>query len=307
VAAGEKQDGELFERLKRVGIAAYYLANLKRRVNFYYDIKILFDLIKFIKKIKPDVLHLNSSKAGSIGAVAGKICGVKKIIYTVHGLVLNEPLSPPKKILYLLSEWLSAKCKHKIICVSQYDRQSVLKYKIAGENKILVIYNGIDLENIKLLSKEEAIQKLERITDIKPARNASPAKHSDAGGYQISDILVGTIANFYPSKGLVYLIEAAREVKQLKNNIKFIIIGDGRGRSELETMIANYKLNDMVYLPGAISNAKYYLKAFDLFVLPSIKEGLSYTLIEARRPACLLSPPASAAIRKLLSIIKTAC
>jgi len=273
VALGGKQNGELAKRLTKFNIQVYYLKNLQRPVNFYRDWLVFWDIIKLLKQTKPDIIHLNSSKAGSLGALAAKCCGIKKIIYTVHGLVLNEPLTLPKKLFYWLAEWLSAKFKNHLICVSEYDKKSLLKYKIAQPEKIVVIHNGLDLKNLRFYSKADASQRL-----YKRLYNPNLTMEQWSNG-----AIIGCIANFYQTKGLIYLIEAAREIKD--NNIKFIIIGDGPERRKLTELIENYKLNDTFFLLGIIESAYQYLKAFDLFVLPSVKEGLVYTLIEAEAAA----------------------
>jgi glycosyltransferase involved in cell wall biosynthesis len=274
VALGGEQNGQLIQKLLKLNIKTYYLKNLQRPVNFYRDWLVLWELVKLFRKIKPDILHLNSSKASALGAIAGKLVKIKKIIYTVHGLVLNEPLALHKKIFYLFSEWLSAKFKNQLICVSQFDKESLLKHKIAKAQKITVIYNGIDLDNLKFFTKNEAREKLSLIIQHKLL----------ISNYQlpISNYLIGTIANFYPTKGLTYLIEAAKQSLAILPDLKFIIIGDGPERRKLTELISKYKLEQNVLLTGNLPQASQYLKAFDLFVLPSVKEGLSYTLIEAQ-------------------------
>ena len=95
-----------------------------------------------------------------------------------------------------------------------------------------------------------------------------------------NSILIGTIANFYPTKGLSYLIEAAAKLKT-KHNFQIVIIGDGIERTYLESLITKYNLEENIILAGQIPEAAKYLKAFDIFVLPSIKEGLPYAILEA--------------------------
>ncbi|MFH1889955.1 MAG: glycosyltransferase family 4 protein [Candidatus Kuenenbacteria bacterium] len=266
VACGEDKDGELIKRLEKIDAGIFFAKNLKRSINLWRDVNAFFNLLKLCQRLKPDVVHLNSSKAGAIGAVAAKLAGVKKIIYTVHGLVLNEPLPLFKKIFYWLAEWISAKFKNQLICVSEFDKKSLLNYKICKGKKITVIYNGIDLENLRFLPKDEALKQL------------------TTGNWQLADgsIVVGCIANLYKTKGLIYLIEAMREIIKVKPNIKLIIIGDGEERKRLEKLISGYKLQSSIFLAGAVEKASQYLKAFDIYVLPSIKEGLSYSLIEAQ-------------------------
>ena len=99
----------LHTKLDENDIKSYRLKNLVRQISLFKDLAAYFELKKLIRNIKPDVLHLNSSKAGIIGALAGKHAGVKKIVYTVHEFVFNEPLSVWQKMLYLRAEKFSAK------------------------------------------------------------------------------------------------------------------------------------------------------------------------------------------------------
>lgn len=265
-AVGGDKNGELIKLLVRSNIQTYYLHHLQRSIHPLREILTLFDLIKLIRKVKPNIVHLNSSKAGSLGALAAKLCGVKKIIYTVHGLVLNEPLSPLQRAFYSFSEHFTARFKNKFICVSEYDRNSLLKYKITKPEKITVIHNGLDLDQINFFEKPEAQAKLSSLT----GQDLAQAGH-----------LIGTIANFYPVKGLNYLVEAAKEVIAIHPKTKFVIIGTGLLEKQLKQMILEYRLQDNIILAGALPEASHYLKAFDLFVLPSLKEGLAYALLEA--------------------------
>ena len=95
VAAGGNQ--KLHTKLDEKNIKSYKLKNLVREINPIKDLKAYFEIKRLLKEVKPDILHLNSSKAGIIGAIASKHAGVKKIIYTVHGFVFNEPMPSWKK------------------------------------------------------------------------------------------------------------------------------------------------------------------------------------------------------------------
>lgn len=283
VAAGEDKNGELIKHLLKVKIKTYYLKYLKRQVNFYNDWFAFWSLIKLFRRFHPDIVHLNSSKTGSLGALAAALYNFSiflckfqrssaiKVIYTVHGLILNEPLPWSKKYFYWLAEKVSGLFKNHIICVSKFDKQSILKHKIAPANKISVIHNGIDLKNIYFLPKAEAREKLYHNL-LNPQTTIEQWNNG---------VIIGCIANFYPTKGLPYLLEAAREVKSIDKNIKFIIIGDGPQKEKLEKIIKDYQLSDTVFLTGRLVNANKYLKAFDIFAFPSLKEGLAYSLIDA--------------------------
>lgn len=271
VAGGEQgYNGELYQKLNKKNIKYIYLKHLKRAINPWRDFLALIEIIKLIKLEKPDIIHLNSSKISILGSFAAFLSKPKtknqkpKIIYTVHGWVFNEPVR--SGLFYKYAEKFTSWFKDKIICISDYDKQIAIKEKICNPEKLITIYNGI--RQIKFLSKEEARQKINdqlRITNY--------------------EFLIGTIGNLYKTKGYEYLIEAVRQLSTPANRFNFqlltIIIGEGPKRPELEALIKKYNLGKNIILAGNIKNAASLLKAFDIYVCSSVKEGLSYTIIEA--------------------------
>lgn len=271
-------DGELFTRLDTYNIKYYKLKNLVRNISPIKDILGLIEIYQLLKKERPDVLHLNSSKAGVLGAIAGKLAKVKKIIYTAHGFVFLEPLPLWQKWLFVIAEKFSAYFKDIIICVSDCDRQAGIQYKIAPSKKFVTIHNGIDINALNFLTKEKAKEELLKSYKLQ-ATPKDPAVAGPTG--QASHKLIGTIANFYPTKGLFYLIGAADIVCKKYPNIIFTIIGDGYLKRELESQIKKLKLEKNIYLVGYIKDAEKYINAFDCYVCSSLKEGFPYSLLTA--------------------------
>jgi len=263
VLAAAGGNGGLFDELTLNNIKFSKLKNLVREINLVKDIKAAWEIYKLIKKERPDILHVNSSKAGILGALAGRLAGVKKIVYTVHGFVFNEPMPAWQKTFYIWAEKISAWFKDYLICVSEFDRQCGLKFKIAPAKKLITIHNGID--RINFLSQAEARQTLNKTYSLQLTAYS----------------LIGTIANFYPTKGLTYLIQAAEIIVKKYPACHFIIIGDGDGRQDLETEIEKNNLKNNFHLIGAIREARKFLKAFDVYVCASIKEGFPYSILEA--------------------------
>ncbi|MBI4709035.1 MAG: glycosyltransferase family 4 protein [Candidatus Portnoybacteria bacterium] len=280
VAAGG--NGELLSRLETAGVPCFRLKRLVRPISPFCDILAYFEIKNLLKKWRPDVLHLNSSKAGVLGSLAAKNLPIK-VIYTVHGAVFEAAFSWLSKKLFLWLEKWTAKYKHKIICVSENDKQLWLKYNVAPEEKLVAIHNGINL-NIDFLTKEEARRKL-----FEKTSSAPPFIKSGVGGISTAEekelFLVGTIAYFYPEKNLDLLIDAAALIfgapKLKDKKILFLFIGSGQQENNLKLKIKNLKLGNKVLLIGSIPKAHEYLKALDVFVLPSLKEGLPYTILEA--------------------------
>lgn len=267
VAFGEPGDNWLINEIKVINGKICRLKHLKRAISPLNDILTIFELAKLYQNIKPDIIHLNSSKSGVLGSLATIIYKPKncKIIYTAHGWVFNEPMPKIKKQLYYWLERMTAINKDKIICVSEFDRQTAIQNKVAPKNKLITINIGIDLPKNYFLSKNESKKILIGDSSDNESR-----------------IIIGTIANFYPTKGLNYLLDTfAILIRELPLPLSLIIIGDGELRPELEFKIKNLKLEKNIILTGRLNRGSKYLKAFDIFVLASIKEGFPYCLLEA--------------------------
>lgn len=286
VAVGEKNGKNdlqnKIERLKDRKITIVQLQHLTRDISPVKDTLAIFELAKLYKTIRPDIVHLNSSKAGIIGSLAKLMAyglGLN-VIYTVHGWVFNEPNRWFGRWLYKFLEKLTARWKDKIIVLSEQDFLSGKQLGIP-EEKLVKIPLGIEMP--KFLDREAARRFLD------PRWNLPPT--AIGGG---NDILVGTIANLYKTKGIDILVEAINLLERdsstpppfvkggvaRNDSVRFVVIGEGPERKSLENLIKKYHLENIVFLIGALDNAARYLPAFDLFILPSRKEGLPYTLLE---------------------------
>ena len=246
--------GILKERLEQVGISTIVLPEMQRDVNLIKEIKSFFDLMKILRKEKPDVVHLHSPKMGALGGLAARNTGIHKIIFTVHGWPFNEDRPLSQKIILKLISWLTIIYSHQTIVLSEKEKGQVLKWPFVSQ-KIIVIPNGINEANF--LDKESAREKIKKLI---------------SKDIPINTTWIGTIAELHPNKGLKY---ALNTLSSLPNTISFhyFIIGEGEERHSLK--------GEVVSLLGFQPEASSLLKAFDIFLLPSIKEGLPYVILEA--------------------------
>lgn len=270
VPADKHEDKDIFSDLEKLDLPYRKLRWLGRQVNPFRDFMAFFEIWKLIKKEKPDIIHLHSSKAGVLGSLAGWLTG-KKVVYTVHGAVFTAAFPAVQRRLFLWIERLTSAFKDKIICVSKNDKNLWAKYKAAPEDKLVVIQNGIDLDR-RIPEKDEARECLFGVSAplFEAAKGSGPRLK-----------IAGTIANFYPEKGLTCLVQAADQILKEKDNLIFVVIGDGLQRPLLEEMISARHLQKKFVLAGRIKNASKIMRAFDVFVLPSVKEGFPYALLEA--------------------------
>jgi len=285
VAIGAGGKNKLYEKIKKANISYYKINNFQRTINPLRDIFAFFEILSLLIQLKPDIIHANSSKSGGISGLAGwiyKLISSKKIklIFTAHGWAINE--DRPKwqiKLIKLFSK-ITSVFYNQIICVSEYDHKIAIENKLAPEKKLIAIHNGINIENINFLIKEKAQKKLINKT---------------------SPLVIGTVAEWTKNKGLIYLLKAIKKIQKpstLQYNSesprgtreatgsghKFDVILIGSGENpDKEKMTKFIEENNLknIHLIEFIPNAIKYLKAFDIFVLPSTKEGLPYTVIEA--------------------------
>jgi len=295
VATGSSgQSQELLNQLQVQGIKTVVFKHIKREIYPCQDLMAIREITHFLKQNKFDIIHLNSSKAGVIGAIAGRISKTPKIIYTAHGWVFEEQLPFYKRWLYLLMEKLASQLRDTTIVLSEKEKNIALKNKTAKQKSLFVIPNGIDLEKIKFLGKEEARQEILRF-----AKLAQNDIKKDA-------FLIGTIANFYKTKGLDILLESFKEIIKINPNAKLVIIGDGPERNNLVKQIQRNNLYQHVILTGLLPEAYKYLWALDIFVLSSIKEGFPYAILEAMAAKLPIVATSVGAIPEILQNQKNA-
>ena len=262
---------DLLDVLNKNNIETIRLKYLLRGINPWHDFLAALELMRLIKNWRPDTIFLNSSKAGFLGSFVAKylIHNTKyKILYRIGGWSFNDPWPKWKKRLWIIIELFSARWKDIIIVNNRHDFDQANRLKIKPKEKLVLIHNGLDVYKSEFMPKEEARLML-----------YEKAAHQSGKIFQ-GKTIIGAIANFYPPKGLKYLIEAAEHFKN-RDDVVFIVIGDGQERKNLELRIKNYGLENKVLLLGQIPDAYRFLPAFDIFVLPSVKEGFPWVVIEA--------------------------
>ncbi|MBU0750036.1 glycosyltransferase family 4 protein [Patescibacteria group bacterium] len=249
-------DGELIQRLTAAGVETHHIRSMDNRIGFINEIRSFRELLRLVQKLRPDVIHGNSSKAGFFAALAGRFLGVPKTIFTAHGWAFNEKRPWWQRDIFWLFHYATILFASDTICVSSAVRSDIRSMPFV-QKKLVVIHNGVS--PVTLLTKEVARRQL--------APNSS------------AHIWIGTVAELHPTKQLHILIEAFAALSD--QNTQLVIIGDGTERVHLEARILDLHIGNRVQLCGHVPQANTYLKAFDMFALPSLSEALGYVLLEA--------------------------
>lgn len=268
---GEK---ELVTRLRAENIKTYPVNGFQRDIGLLKEIQALASLTRIIRDFKPDVIHLNSAKAGGLGAVAARLLGVPKIVFTAHGWSFLESDRPLWwKLIAWTGSYLTGLLSHQLILVSQHDFN---KTNFAGlKKKCQVIYPSSS--EFPVFEREEARHRL--------LPEAKIEQH-------YRNVWLVTIAELNHNKNHQTAINAVAEFNSTHSTkIFYTIIGDGELTEKLKEQTDLKGQNDYIYFLDYLKEARQYILAFDIFLLPSKKEGLPYTILEAGQAGipCLAS------------------
>lgn len=212
-------------------------------------LKLFFSL----RKIRPDIIHCQGLQIAPSALLAKKFLGLPYLVYC-HG----SDVYLPWKFKSLISEQV-LKNANAVVALTEDMKKKVEELY---NRKIFVIPNGIELKNFKNLSKDIARQKLKLAKEEKFL------------------VFVGTLKQV---KGLKYLIEAVKILKGKMPEMRLLIIGEGGEKENLQEQVEKLKLKQNVIFFGKLANEKIpeYMIASDIFVLPSLSEGLPVTVLEA--------------------------
>lgn len=236
------------------GVPFHPITHLQRKLNPLSDLRALWEIYKLLRLERPNLVHTNSSKAGILASIAGFLSGTP-VVFTAHGFQYLEPMSVLARSFFWFCELLCRPLRAFVITVSETDRKRAIAHKVISPYRSKTIYHGIDIPNF--LPRDVARISL---------------------GIPPQVFCIGTIANHYRTKGVDILLHS---FAALQAQAALALIGDGPERPQLEKLAQTLGIQNRVRFIGQKQNANTLLKAFDVFVLPSRKEGFPYALLEA--------------------------
>ena len=210
-----------------------------------FDWKIIKKVADYLQKSKPDIVHTNLFAADFWGGRAAVQAKVKNIISTKHD-VLSEGFWRDRLGMKARQKF------NKVVAISKATRDYLVAQEDIDIHNIEVIYNGIDVSKFYIENPDL---------------------------FKTEDITIGSVGRLSKEKGHKHLIRACRFLKN--KNWKLILVGDGPLRRELTALAKSLGLEDRVQFVGEVEDVRPHLNKFDVFVLPSVSEGLSLVVLEA--------------------------
>ena len=241
--------GQLTEYVKAINVPVHLLPNLVRPINLFYDFQAVYECVSLIRRIKPDIVHAHSSKAGLIARVAGLICKVP-VIFTAHGWGFSPGNPLIRGWIALLSEKLAAPLGKKIICVSETNRQLAIQFRVGNQNSLVTIHNGIK--------------------DM-PTAIANPS---------VQPPRLIMVARFNEPKDQTTLLKA---IACLSFPFHLDFVGSGSSLQSCKALAQSLGVQDKVSFLGDRNDVPKLLAQSQMFILTSNYEGLPISILEAMR------------------------
>jgi glycosyltransferase involved in cell wall biosynthesis len=262
------EEGDMSYYAAERGVAPLIIADLGRELNPIRDIRTMWKLYKLLRHEQPDVVHTHTAKAGFVGRWAAKFAGVPVIVHTFHGHVFQGYFGRLKTRVFITLEQLTSRITDSILTLTQsLRRELALTYRVARTEKITVLPLGLDLAPFA----------------------AAPRKTGafrEQFGIPLDAPLVGIAGRMVPVKNHALFLEAAAQVRAKRPEVRFVMIGDGELRDDLERQIDNLGLRGFVKITGWLNDMASAYADMDVFALSSVNEGTPVTVIEALSAGC---------------------
>lgn len=253
-------EGSIEPRVEAAGIEIVRVPDLVRRVDPLRDWRALRALTALFRERRYDIVHTHTSKAGLLGRVAARRAGVPVVVHTPHGHIFHGYFSGPVTAFFVLLERYAARRSDRLIALTERGIREHLDRGVGRPEQWLSIFSGIDLAPFEQARtrREEVRRRL---------------------GVDNGELLVGAVGRLEAVKGFAYFIDAARVVLAAAPRARFVLAGDGSLAGTLRERARD--LGARFQFLGLRDDVPELMAAMDLFVLPSLNEGMGRVLLEA--------------------------
>jgi glycosyltransferase involved in cell wall biosynthesis len=236
---------------------------LKRDIELIHDTIAFIRLYVLLRVRKFDIVHTHTAKAGALGRLAARLAGVKVIVHSPHGHNFYGYFKPRMTRRIIKVERFLSRFTNKIIAATELEKKDYLGYRIGTASTIDVIYAGIDLDEYHAdVAQRDAMKSFL--------------------GLAVQDSVVGMVGRLEQIKGPGYFVEAAMHICRLRQNVSFVLIGDGSLKKALQNRVDGQGFHDRIIFTGWRDDVASMFAVLDIMVLPSLNEAVGLVLIEAQ-------------------------
>lgn len=261
-----KQYAKSKEYFENLG-AKVYIIEMIREISLNSDIRSMINIYNIIKKIRPDIVYTHSSKAGGLGRIPAKLVIGTKSVYNPHGWAFDMNISRKKRRVFKYIEKILGYFTDEIIAISKYEKNIAVCNNIVRKDKITIIENAIDLEKFdKVYDRDQLLKEL---------------------NWNEECIVIGMVARISEQKSPNTFVDIAIKLSEKYEQCRFLMVGDGEQRGEIENKIQENHLGEKFKITGWVDDPYKYLSVFDIALLTSKWEGFGLVIPEymaAKKP-----------------------
>lgn len=271
--------GALVDEVKKRGIEHFSVPFPKK-----FRTETVAAIVGILKDQNVSLLHTHGGVAGLYGRWAARKCRLPVVVHTLHGIHYLHYRNAALKLFYIYLEKMCSRWTDAVVFVCDSDRELGRRFGLVPDAKSRVIKNGVDFSAL----------------DSRPLTDGERMGWEKKLGIDLPGPVVGTVARLHRQKGIPILLKAAQKLTERIPDLKVLIVGGGR-RDRLERMGTKLSLEGKVHFLGEQKEAVRLITLFDVFVLPSLWEGLPYSLMEA---AALGKPVVATAVDGVKELIQ---
>ena len=257
----EAVEGSL-EKARRQGVDIVRLPALVRRLHPFHDAVALLALWRMIKKETPDIVHTHTSKAGILGRWAARLARTPVIIHTPHGHVFYGHFASFFSKLFLLSERITAPITHYLVALTRGERDDYRALRLFSDDRMHIIHSGVDIAAF-----------------LETGGNCTALRREL--GLPEGATVVGSVGWLLPVKNPEGLLEAMIPLLRSRPDLFLLYVGQGDLAPTLERKAVEAGVDGRVVLAGWRGDIPEVMRALDVFVLPSLNEGMGRVVVEA--------------------------
>ncbi len=249
VAAGIDEDNALESATREAGVEFIPIKHLMQPLHVVNDLRATLEIADLLRRLRPDLVHIHSSKAGIVGRIGARMVGIPSV-FTAHGWAFADGVSWKRKMLALPSEFAFGRLTDQIITVSKTDQRLALNHNVASSKRMTVVWNGIE---------------------------DTPHRAMPGVG---DEVRIAMVARFAPQKDHQTLLRA---LKGVQGNWRLVLIGDGSSRTHIESLAGELGIANRIEFLGSRKDVPEILARTHVFALSTNWEGLPISILEGMR------------------------
>jgi glycosyltransferase involved in cell wall biosynthesis len=250
------------ESARRQGVKLIVVPSLVRRISPWHDLRAFLAILRHLLRLRPDVVHTHTSKAGLLGRVAAWLARVPVVVHRPHGHVFYGHFAPALSRFFLLVERVLSKITHHLIALTPGEAEDYVNLRVMPPYRISVIPSGVDLRRFA----ETRVDCLKKRQEL---------------GLPPKALAVGFVGWLLPIKGVSFLVQAMPGILAKHPASFLVLVGQGDDEVELRSLADSLGLDGRVIFLGWRPDVEEVLACLDLLVLPSLNEGMGRVLVEA--------------------------